>query len=89
MNVGARVDLAAGLKLLGRGPSDAPDELARRREARGARGIVLLEHLGDAEVQESRDTVAVDQDVLRLQVAVHDSMPVRVFERRADLQEQV
>ncbi len=47
----------------------------RVREERGA-------CLGEAEVAELDEALAVDEDVLRLQVAVHDGVVVQVLQRQ-------
>ncbi len=39
----------------------------------------------DAEVRDERVAVLVEQDVVRLHIAVHDAVPVRVVERDRDL----
>src|SRR5687768_17712219 len=48
----------------------------------------LLQQLGDAEVEQARLAVAVDQDVARLEVAVHDQPRVRMRDGTRHLQEQ-
>ena len=55
------------------------EQLLRRRERRRARraGDLLTRHVGDAEVGEAPATIAVDQHVLRLEIAVHDPDRVR------------
>jgi hypothetical protein len=57
---------------------------------RGADDRALLGHLararaGDAEVGDLDDALGVDDDVVRLDVAVHDAVAVRVAERGEDL----
>ncbi len=48
-----------------------------------------VEQLGDAEVEQAHVVEWRDQDVRRLEVAVHDQVGVRVADRVADLQEQL
>src|SRR5690606_27749789 len=45
------------------------------------------DQLGDAEVEQPNTTVGVDQDVGRLEVAVHDELAVRMLDRGADIEE--
>ena len=51
-------------------------------------GLGVVEQLGDAEVEQAHVVERGDQDVRRLQVAVHDQVRVRVADRVAGLQEQ-
>ena len=53
---------------------------------RGA--FVLAQQLGDAEVEQLHLALGIDQDVGRLQVAMHDQVLVRVLDRAEHLQEQ-
>jgi len=74
--------------LLGAGVLGREDagEGARERLSWPAR---RREHLGDAEVQQLDLTVAGDDDVRRLEVAVDHQVAVRVLHRAADLTEQL
>jgi len=47
-----------------------------------------IQDLGDAEVEQFRFSVGGDQDIARLQVAMHDQIPVQIGGGRADLEEQ-
>jgi hypothetical protein len=53
-----------------------------------ARRRVGCERLGDAEVEEFRFAVGRDEDVRRLDVAVHDEIPVRVLHGVGDLDDE-
>jgi hypothetical protein len=83
MHIGAgRRCLAA--PLLGRGVvgrEGAAGRLGQRRGRRAARGGVVVEQLGDAEIEQLHLPGAVDQDVRRLQVAVQDQLAVRMRDR--------
>ena len=46
------------------------------------------EHLRDAEVDELRHAVAVDEDIARLEVAVHDEVPMRILDGGAHQAEE-
>ena len=66
--------------------------LLRRRVARGAEHRArrlgparLGERAGEAEVGDAHDAVLVEEEVGRLDVAVHEPAAVRVLERRGDL----
>jgi len=50
----------------------------------GLRGVGLVE-LGDTEIRELHIAVARDQDVLRLEIAMNDSLPVHDVEGAAQL----
>ena len=52
------------------------------------RRVGVLQGACDAEVEQLGFAVAGDQDVVRLQVAMHDQVPVRLLHAGADLQEQ-
>ena len=78
VQVGAAVDRVA-LGLLGREVLDRADDRAGLGHLRG------LARAGDAEVGDLGLALAVDDHVLRLDVAVHDPAPVRVAERAQDL----
>ena len=78
VDVGARVDLLAG-ELLGRHEVDGADPLARRGQPR-----VGADDLREPEVGEV-GVLAAEQDVGRLDVAVHEPDGVRGVQRRADL----
>jgi hypothetical protein len=79
---------------VGRGRHRVAAQLFRRGIVRGQQlrlGRVLVaggEQLGDAEVEQFRRAVGGDEDVRRLQVAVHDQVLVRVLHRIADRREQ-
>ena len=67
-----------------------PARLLRRQVLGGADDRPLLRHLartcaGDAEVRHLHDAFRVDDDVVRLDVAVDDAVAVRVPERGEDL----
>jgi hypothetical protein len=51
-------------------------------------GVLGVEQLGDAEVEELRRPVGGDEDVRRLDVAVDDEVTVRVRDAAADGEEQ-
>ncbi len=93
-------DHAEGIDV-GRGGDGAGRDLLRRRVAqrhhapaeprelaRGARDFLLVEELGDAEVQQLHAARRVDEDVVGLQVAVHHEAPVGVRDRRQHLPEE-
>ena len=79
VDVGARVDLVAG-ELLGRHEVGGADPVAG-----GGQAGVGPHRLGEAEVGEV-GVLAVEQDVGRLDVAVHEPDGVRGVERGADLE---
>ena len=79
--VGAPVDRAA-LDLLGRDVVDRADEAAVAGQARDRRDVA-----GDAEVADER-ALGGDQDVARLDVAMHEAGSVRNVEARGDLLDQ-
>ena len=66
--------------------ADPRDPAARRDGQRGVDVTVrgAVEGLGDAEVGDAR-AAATQQDILRLHVAVHDTLGVRVVERAGDV----
>src|SRR5690606_34121454 len=64
------------------------DAVAEMSDRERARGISRVEQLGDAEVEQFRDAVFRDENVGRLQVAVHDEVLMRVVHGRADLLKQ-
>ena len=66
-------------RLLGR------DVVGGAEHAAGGGQALRLERAGDAEVGDLRAAVGVDQDVLRLHVAVDEAVGVRALERAADL----
>ena len=79
VEVAASVDLVAG-DLLGAHVVDGAEHLSRHRERRG------LGDAGDAEVGDHRAPgVRVEENVLRLDVAVHDAALVRVGEGERDV----
>jgi len=78
VKVGAAVNVAP-LDLLRCRVLDAADEAARSREAQ-RRGV-----LRDAEVREVDVIADFEQDVRRLDVAVHEPASMRCVERRGDL----
>jgi hypothetical protein len=82
VQVAAMVDLG-GLRLLGAHVVRRPDDVAR-----SGRALHVLV-LGDAEVHQPRDAVAVQHDVGRLQVAVDDAGVVDGLERVGDLDRDV
>ncbi len=77
VEVGARVDLAS-LGLLGR-------EVLRRADDRARLGHLARAGARDPEVRHLHAALAVDEDVVRLDVAVHDAVPVCEAQRREDL----
>ena len=81
---GERVDVDRGtglapLELLGRHVGGGAEDGAAARDA-GRVG-----RRGDAEVDELRDRIVAQQDIRRLDVAVHDALGMRVVERGAQL----
>src|SRR6185437_300097 len=77
VEIRARVDLAAA-RLLGR-------EVLRRADDRARLGQLARARARDPEVRDLDSTLAVDEDVVRLDVAVDDAVPVREAQRREDL----
>ncbi len=78
---------------VGRGRHDLAGDLLRRRVvgreyANGRALDVVLEQLRDAEVEELHGAVGRDEDVRRLDVAVHDQRAMRGFNRAANGQEE-
>ncbi len=69
--------------LLGRG-------IGRRHQVRGGEREVVaaVEQLGDAEVEQMRPALGIDQQVRRLQIAMHDQRLVRRLHRFADARDQ-
>ena len=55
----------------------------------GGEVVRALEDAGDAEIAEFDDAAATEEDVLRLEVAVHDAESVDVVERERDLRRPV
>ncbi len=88
VDVGARVELLAADLLRAHVIGRAADGAAR-----GQVRVALAAQLGDAEVEHLDVLFAgaqrLDEDVLRLEVAVHDAGGVRLIERRQRLAEQV
>ena len=87
----------AKLEDVGRGRREESQQLLGRRvgarkEACGRRGRGLvgvgLEHACDAEVEQMRCAVACDQNVCRLDVAVHDQLVMRMCDRRAQREDE-
>ena len=83
---------------VGGGRDALPPDLLRSRVARGEKPgarhgleapLGRAEHLGDAEVEQLDDSLTVDQDVVGLEISMHDQIAVCVRDRRADLQEEV
>ena len=77
VEIRARIDLAAA-RLLGR-------EVLRRPHDRARLGHLARPGARDPEVRHLHAALAVDEDVVRLDVAVDDAMPVREAERGEDL----
>jgi hypothetical protein len=79
-----------GAHVLGR-PADETRPRERRACARSVR--VLLEHLGEAEIDDLDEVEAgaqrLEDDVVGLQVAVHDAERVRLFEGSKRLPQHV
>ncbi len=88
VDVGGGGDLGAG-DLLGRrvGGGHRPHRGAGLLDREGHRR--RIEQLGDAEVEQLGLAFAVDQDVRRLEVAVHHQVLVGVGDRRADVDEEL
>ena len=81
VHVAARVDAAIARRLLGAHVLRRAEREPRLREAIAAG---LLHRERDAEVRQHR-LAFLDQDVLRLDVAVHEPLAVRVVERARHL----
>ena len=77
VEIGALVDLGAA-RLLGR-------EVLRGADDRARLGHLARPGARDAEVGDLDAALAVDEDVVRLDVAVDDPVPVREAQRREDL----
>ncbi len=80
-------------------PNRAVRDLLGRRVRHGQRSpgetgdgalalVILVQDLGDAEVEEAHLSRLRDQHVRRLEIAVHDQLRVRVRDRLRDLEEQ-
>ena len=78
VDVGLAVDVVAQ-RLLGR------DVVGRAEHAAVGGQAVVAQRAGDAEVGDLGRALGVEQDVLRLDVAVHDLVRVRAAERAGDL----
>ena len=59
------------------------DAVLGMRDRERVRRLAGVEQLGDAEVEQLRHALRRDQDVVRLQVAMHDQVLVRVVDGRA------
>ena len=81
VEVGARVAAAAGQRLGG-----GVGQGARERAAPGDAELAV--ELGGAEIGEAGAAVGIEQDVLRLDVAVEDAVPVRGAEGGGDVAAQ-
>jgi hypothetical protein len=83
-DVGPRVDFFAP-PLLGRDVTDRPDRPAALGVVRVVeQGVVQAQAARDAEIHDVRLAGRVHQDVLRLDVAMHDALRVRVADRVGD-----
>ena len=65
----------------------------RQRAAAGARQLgrfrlAFHQQLGDAEIEQADLALAVDQNVRRLQITMHDPVVVRILDRAQHLQKQ-
>jgi len=65
------------------------DVVARAHDRPGDRHPVDVDCMGDAEISDLRPPVAVEEDVLRLDVAVDEALVVREGEPARDLQRQL
>ena len=83
VDVGARVDGLA-LHLLRRHVRRRADHAARRGQA-----LLVVDELGDSEVEDLRLAAIGDQDVVGLDVAVDDAEVVRDADRRKELLQEV
>jgi hypothetical protein len=84
VQVGAAIDTAAG-RLLGRHVGRSPEH-----QARGGDGRLIgrsRERPGQTEVDDSGLTF-VEQDIARLDIAVDDTLPMRVAQRPRDLNQE-
>jgi hypothetical protein len=61
----------------------------RLRDCERLHELALVEQLGDAEIEQLGHAVARNQDVRRLQVAMHNQVLMRGIDRRADGGEQL
>jgi hypothetical protein len=89
-----RIDVGGGrdrapLHLLRAGVQRRHQSQARRRRLDAGGQQRALEELGDAEVEQARHAVGGDQDVRRLDVAMHHQVLMRVLHRGTDLAEEV
>jgi hypothetical protein len=91
-NIGALVDhFAAGLlRAHVRGRAHDHSGASRRNAHRGGIAgihflLLAVFHRGEAKIENFYDVVGSNQDIGRLQIAVHDSFLVRGFERGGDL----
>ena len=66
-------------------PDDAVERRGQRRLVDGGRAGGRIQRLGQTEVEDLDRAVGAARDVGRLQVAVHDALLVRGFERAANL----
>jgi hypothetical protein len=85
------VGAAAGrqaLQLFGRGVAGSEQLLPGEGQPTRARELGVVEQLGDAEVEQLRRAIRLDQHVGRLQVAMHDPVLVRGVDRVAHPGEQ-
>src|SRR5262249_38215507 len=82
VNIGAVVDDDA-LSLLRRHIRWCADQTAGCRQLE--RRIAFLDDLDDAEIAEQDMTLAVEQDVIRLDVTVDHALTVSIIERLGDL----
>ena len=81
----------------GRAGGGAGDLLRRRvgarQHARGSGGLLrgarVFQHFGDAEIEQVRAVVRIDEHVRRLDVAVHDQQAVRMRDRIAQLHDDI
>ncbi len=84
-DVGRRTDLRTAFADLG--PEQVRRGVVGRGEGRGV-GVGALQLRGHVEVAQPRRAVGHQQDVARLEVAVHPARPVQLVEPLADLGEQ-
>ena len=83
IDIGAVIDLERMLDLLGRHVVWRAHDVSFHGEAK--RIATQAEDLGEAEVGDFHAPFAVDEDILRLDVAVHDAFVVGVLQRVAEL----